>query len=87
VPNEELMFDAQGRFKIYTCSQKITKLKTLRHYPLPAVAFFGYYFIKSAFAFKIIKSLLWSLPLTFAYGVRKNLNDNAKSMIHEIYLY
>lgn len=81
VPSEELKFDQNGKLKVFECTDKLRKLGRVRYYPLPAVALFGYYFVKSAFAFKIVQSLLWSVPLTIAIGTTSNLKDNAKTMV------
>jgi hypothetical protein len=51
------------------------------------MAFFFYEVVSSAYNRKLLNTFLWFFPLLFTYNLRKNVKENAESVVKEILLH
>lgn len=55
--------------------------------PIPFIAYFGYCIGTNIFvAHSIFKSIMWTIPFFLVIGFRRNVTNNAKTLIHTIHL-
>ena len=59
----------------------------MSYYPLPFTVISAYYLITNLIHFKVFWTLFWSLPFFLSINMRKNLTENAQSVVKEFYLY